>query len=54
MVQKAACMLDSGKDVTTESKCSASNTCQSCAFATYEPNTENDLDCCTEDDKAFR
>jgi hypothetical protein len=29
MVQKAACMLDSGKDITTEIKCSASNTCQS-------------------------
>jgi hypothetical protein len=29
IVQKAACMLDSGKDVTAEIKCSASNTCQS-------------------------
>ena len=29
MVQKAACMLDSGKDVITEIKCSVGNICQS-------------------------
>jgi len=52
-VQKAAHMLDSGKDVTTEIKCSASNTCHNCALATYEPNTEDYVDSHTEDDKAF-
>jgi len=41
MVQKAASILDSEKDVTTEIKCSASNISQSWALATYEPNTED-------------
>jgi len=53
VVQKTACMLDSGKDVTTKIKCSASNTCHSCALATYEPNTEDYVDSRTEDDEAF-
>jgi hypothetical protein len=54
MVQKTACMLDSGKDVPTEIKHSASNTCHSHALATYEPNTEDYGDSHTEDDEAFR
>ena len=51
MVQKAACML---QDVTTEIRCSANNTCQSWALATYEPNTEDYVDSSTEDDEAYR
>jgi hypothetical protein len=53
MVQKAACMLDSGKDITTEIKCSASNTCQSWALTTYKPNTEDYIHSSTEDHEAF-
>ena len=53
IVQKPACVLDSGEDVTTEIKCFASNTCHSCALATYELDTEDDLDSSTEDDEAF-
>ena len=45
--------MDSGEDVTTEIKCFASNTCHSCALATYELDTEDDLDSSTEDDEAF-
>jgi hypothetical protein len=45
--------LDSEKDVTTEIKCSASNTSQSWALASYEPNTEDYVGSSTEDDEAF-
>jgi hypothetical protein len=54
MVQKTACMLDSGKDFPTEIKCSASNTCHSRVLATYEPNTEDYGDSRTEDNEEFR